>query len=294
MDLATRLFAPFEGRRSATPLALYRIVFFVGLLLHFGPSLLWLDENYAAGVIRSDEWSHWLYMNLWRIPPVLVRIGSLVTLAAIVLAMVGWWTRAAVIVGGVGMYVFASFNGLPVQTLALVDTWALLLLWMICGGGDAALSLRALREKKSEPATEPKLLGALIAYQALLIVFFSGIEKLLAGWPATNELHRLFSYPAGFVTRDWPLGVGLLHDRGFTRVLCTMTLFIELGSPILLLFRRTRLWALLAWELFFLGVVATIEVPPLFYCMFAPAPLLLLDDEQFDRLAKRLRLLPRR
>ena len=273
-----RLFAPFEGRRSATPIAIFRISFFFGLALHFGPSLLWLDETYAPDVVRQREWSHWLFHGLARLPPGLIRVASIVILLALALGVLGLWTRAAAIVAGVGLYLFASFNAIQVQTLAIVDAWAILLLWMICGGGDRALSIGSLIKKHEGPATEPRLLSSLIAYQILLVVFSSGVEKLLAGWPGTNELHVVLSYPKGFIVRDWVAATAWLHDPRLDRALGVCTLIVELGAPIGLLFRRTRLIALVLWEIFFLGIVVMLEVPPLFYCMFAPGPLLLLEE----------------
>ena len=58
------------------------------------------------------------------------------------------------------------------------------------------------------------------------------------------------------------------------------TLAVELGTPILLLCGARACAALVAYELFFLGIIAMLEVPPLFYFIFASAPLLALDDDQ--------------
>ena len=50
-----RLFAPFEGTRDPRPLAIVRIAFFSGLLLHFAPSLIWLDIGYGHGAPAGLE-----------------------------------------------------------------------------------------------------------------------------------------------------------------------------------------------------------------------------------------------
>lgn len=284
-----RWFAPFEGTRDARPVAIFRIAFFGGLALHFFPSLIHLDEAYAPGALRTEEWSHWLFLHFSRISPGTLHQMALLTMIACVFGVVGLWPRLAAIVCGAGFYCFASFNGLPVQTLALLDAWAILLLWMICGGGSAAFSLEALLGKKPGERREPKLLSALILYQILLAVFFSGVEKLLAGWPGTNEMRILLSYPKGFLVRDWVFRSAWLHGAALTSALTWLTVLVELGTPILLLIRRTRPWALALYELFFLGIITMLEVPPLFYFIFAFGALLALDDDDLARLGALLR-----
>jgi hypothetical protein len=290
-SLPARLFAAFEGTRSAYPIAIFRVAFFVGLALHFFPSLVVLDENYTSGALRTEEWNHWLYVSLQHIPHATLRIWSVLTMVACVMGIVGLWPRAAAIVTGVGLYVFASFNGLPVQTLALVDAWAILLAWMICGGGAEALSVDAYLKKRrtkgdaaGEPPRAPKLLSGLVLYQALLGTFFAGIEKVLAGWPGTNEMGILLNYPRGYIVRDWVAASSWLHGSVVTRGFTWLTLFVEIGCPVVLALGRprARVLALVVWEAFFLGIVAMLQVPPLFYCIFAVGGVLALDDQQVE------------
>lgn len=282
-------FAPFEGVCNPYPIAVFRIAFFAGLALHFFPALIHLDDAFAPGSLRTQEWNHWLFIHFWRIPHGVLRAASIVTMLACVLALVGLRPRVAAIVGGAGCYLFASFNGLHLQTLAIVNAWAILLLWMICGGGSAVLSVDALLRGASPRPPQPKLLPRLVLYQALLAVFFSGVEKLLAGWPASNEMGIVLAYPKGFLVRDWVWSTAWLHGPGITRVLSWFTVLVEIGTPIGLLFRRTRLISFVAYQVFFLGIIAMLEVPPLFYGMFAFGVLPALDDALLDRIAARLR-----
>ncbi len=276
-SLSDRFFAQFEGTREPIAVAIFRIAFFGGLALHFFPPLLHLDDAYARAGLRTDEWSHWLYLHFTRFPRGAIHVAAVATMLGIVMGVVGLFPRVAAIVSFAGCYAFASFNGLPVQTLALVNAWAILLLWSICGGGGGALSVDALLRRSR--AREPRLFASLALYQTLLVVFFSGVEKLLAGWPLSNEMALLLSYPKGFLVRDWVAAAGWLHAPTVGGLLSSLTLVVELGAPIGLLFRRTRWLSLIVYQAFFAGIVAALEVPPLFYCMFAAGGLLALDDE---------------
>lgn len=288
-----RFFRAFEGTRNAYPVAVFRIVFFVGLALHFFPSLIWFDEGYRPGALRTEEWSEWLYEHFWRWPQRDLHVLAVVTMIACVMGIVGVLPRVAAIVSGVGLYAFASFNAIHLQTLALVEAWAILLIWMICGGGVAALSIEALvrrREGEAGAPREPTLLPGLVLYQVLLAVFFAGVEKVLAGWPFNNEMGIVLSYPRGFLVRDWVAASPFMHGWIVTHFASWFTMVAELGTPIALLFKRTRLVALVLYEVFFLGIIAMLEVPPLFYCTFAAGGLLALDDEEVGRICARLRL----
>lgn len=257
-----RLFAPFEGSRDPLALAIVRVAFFLGLLVHFAPSLLWLDLGYGRGAVRTDAWNHWLFSHLWRIPPGVLRAMAVVTLAACVAGIAGRWTRYAAAIAFAGCYAFASFNSIHLQTLALIPAWAILILWTLCG------------ERQN------KLLGGLILFQVLLAVWFSGLEKVLAGWPGTNDMAVVLGYPRGFLVRDWVAALPVLHGPVMSHVFTYGTLAVELGAPLALLHPRTRLVAFVAWEAFFLGIIAMLEVPPLFYFIFAAAPVLALSDAQ--------------
>ncbi|MCC6993974.1 MAG: HTTM domain-containing protein [Deltaproteobacteria bacterium] len=293
----------FEAPRSPYPLAVFRILFFAALALHFFPSLLRLDDSYSPRLLRTEEWSHWLYVRFWRIPHGWLRAMSVVTMLACLAGLVGLRPRIAAAVAFAGCYAFASFNGLHVQTLALLSAWAVLMLMALCGGGSAVWSvdavLRRWRQRRrgspasaDAPPTEPGLLPSLLLFQLLLAVFFAGIEKLLAGWPGSNEMGILMSYPRGFMLRDWAVSASFLHGEVATSLMTWLTILVELGTPILLLVGRTRRAALLAYQLFFLGIIAMMEVPPLFYLLFAGGALLALRDSEVAWVLARFRARP--
>lgn len=301
--LLERCLRPFEVMRSPYPMALFRIIFFAALALHFVPSLLRLDQAYSPRLMRTEEWSHWLYIRFWRVPHAWLRVLSVLTMLGCAMGIIGLRPRIAAALGGAGCYCFASFNGLYVQTLALISTWAILLLMVLCGGGSAVWSVDAVirrwRQRRAAPAgtspapetpTESGLLPALILFQLLLGVFFAGVEKLLAGWPRSNEMGILLNYPRGFMLRDWAVAATWLHGDVVTSLMTWFTVLVELGTPLLLLLRRTRRWALAAYQLLFLGIIAMMAVPPLFYFMFAGGALLALGDAEVEWLLARLRV----
>lgn len=85
------------------------------------------------------------------------------------------------------------------------------------------------------------------------------------------------------MVRDWVASSSFLHGSFAGHALSWLTVGIELMTPAGLLFRRTRVAALIVFELFFLGIIAMLEVPALFYFTFAFGGLLALDDEQVTR-----------
>ena len=192
-----KLFAPFEGERDPLPIAIVRIAFFGGLAIHFFPALCHLDDSYAPGALRTDEWSHWLFVHVPTPAAPRARGAGALTMLAVVPAMVGLFTRDRRdrLRRSASTRSRAS-TACRCRPSRLLDAWAILLLWMICGGGDGR-SRSTRSAARPSPAREPKLLASLILFQILLAVFFSGIEKLLAGWPGTNEMGVVFSLPEG-------------------------------------------------------------------------------------------------
>lgn len=286
-----RFFAWFEGEANDHLLAVFRVAFFGGVAAHFFPYLLDTDDSYRRGALRSDEWNHWLFLRFDELSPGTVNALAFVTMAAVIAALLGFRTRTSATVAGLGCYAFASFNGLPVQTLALVNTWAIFMAYALADGGSGRFSVDAWMAKREgkELRRETRLLPGLIVTQVWVAVFFAGIEKVLAGWPFVNEMGVVMSYPKGFLLRNWVTDVALLRAPFVTKSFTWFTIFVELLAPPLLLWKRTRLWALLSWELLFLGIIAMLEVPPLFFCMFAFGPLLLLDDADVTHLVGRFR-----
>lgn len=278
-----KIFAAFEGPCNPYPLAIFRIFFFSGLIIHFFPSFIWFDDNYLPNIMRSGNWNMWLYENFLKLPHALVIICAFLTCAACICGLVGLWPRLSAMVTGVGLYTFASVNSLNVQSLALLFVWSTLWIWAVAGGGNEVLSLENKLEGLS-PRPGDRMCRGLIGWYLMLVLFFAGHEKLLTHWPQSEEMTALFKFPAGIVVRGpW---VHLPHEvqRFLGISIGLATVLVQLGVPVLTAFRKTRLYALIVYELFFIGIVTVLNVPLLFYLVMAPGGLLLLDDEHFERL----------
>jgi hypothetical protein len=273
---ANRLFAPFEGKGPRYPIAIFRLAFFAGLCIHFFPTLINLSGHYDLGSLRTNEWNRWLFDRFGDLPHSALRALSVLTMAACLTGFAGIAPRVSALVAGVGLYSFSSFNGLGIQTLALIPTWAILALWSVLGGGNAVLSLPS-RFRRFDTG-ESRLLPSLITFQILLAVFFSGLEKMLVGWPGSDDLRILFCYPPDSFVRNWIPSCPILQGPLAAGAFSLATVLVEIGTPLLLLWKRTRMVALVAYEIFFVSIIATLSVPPLFFLIFAFGGLLVLDD----------------
>ena len=281
---ADKLFGYFEARCDPRPLALFRILFYGGLAVHFGPSLIWTEENFSSTAFRTNQWNRWLYNAFESLSPNVVLILAVLTGVAVLVGILGLHARGAAIATALGLYTFTSFNALNLQTLALGLAWALLWLWALAGTGDEVWALKVNKAARNKLATSaPMLCRALIVLQLQLGLFFAGIEKITAGWPMTNEMHVLLSYPGGFILRPWVANQPFFEYQWVGMALTVLTLVVELGIPILFLFKKTRLPAVAAYQLFFLGIVAMLQVPPLFYAVYAGCGILVLSDAETRR-----------
>src|SRR5439155_18750697 len=88
-------FARFEGDRDGKMVAVFRIAFFAGLLFHFAPGLIWLDDAYARRGLRTLEWSEWLYRQFPHLSHGTLRALSGTTLAGMTAGLVGLRPRIA-------------------------------------------------------------------------------------------------------------------------------------------------------------------------------------------------------
>jgi hypothetical protein len=272
-----RLFRNFEAECNPYPLCLFRILFYAGLALHFGPSLLHFDANYGSAVEHATAW-HALEHFRWTPSDATRGALAVSAVSGIVLGLVGLWPRLAAALAGIGAYGLACVGSQNTQTLALSYVWFVLWTWSVTGGGDEVLSVAAWR-RRGPPRRATRLTRSLIAVHLTIGFFFAGIEKLFAGWLTEPVMGTLLKYPEFTILRPWAVGLTEPWASRVGKGLDTATLLVELGVPIAIMVRRLRTLALLGMVLFFVGILLLMEVPPLFGSLFCGAALLLADDQ---------------
>lgn len=280
--MASKLWGYFEGECNPYPLAWFRILFYAGIALHFFPALLYWDDNFSPQAYRWDQWNHTLFALLPQLPGWVTGMLAATTVAACTAGLLGIYPRAAALVTGLGCYVFASFNALNVQTLAISSAWAVFFVWAVGGGGDEVLSLRSLLHGPKRAGA--KATRSLIVFQLLAGFTFAGIEKISAGWVTRNEMSLLLSSPEGYIVRGWIAGTDFARSPLVGWAFTYLTVLIELTIAFWLAWRRTRLAAIVVYQLFFLGIILMLEVPPLFYFLYAGGMLLAIDDATAQKL----------
>src|SRR5690606_23759221 len=168
-------------------LSVFRTILFSSAFVHFAPTLLALHENYSAHAFRVTAWAPAIGRSLTPYLPEAAVAAAVAGTAFSVAGAMGYATRRSAAVVGASWYSLASINSLHTQTLALSALWAMLLLWAVVPGGKPVL--RTTRITIS--------LSSLIQFYFFGTLFFSGIEKVMAGWPWSGSMYRLQYYPEG-------------------------------------------------------------------------------------------------
>jgi hypothetical protein len=274
-----RLFARTSGLGHPLPLALFRILIYGTCLLHFAPVVLAPNDNFGRSAFRVSNWDPAIFDLGANLPRVIVLVLGGMSMVGAFLGVVGVAPRVAAILTGAGCYSLASLNGLNVQTLALGPLWGILTIWSIAGGGAGALSLRRGR-RSVDGVEEDRLSRGLIGYFLLLTVFLAGIEKLWSAWPYASQMDRLLMYPSATLLRGWAVAGPTESRQVWGAALDWLTLSVELLIPLWIFAFSVRWLSVLIWIGFFLGIVAVLEVPPLFLGEYLVVPLLLIDDEK--------------
>jgi spore coat protein CotH len=271
-----------ERPRDPRPIALLRITLFFGVIVHFGPALLAHDVEFAHTAVRARLHNGWLYDHLEQVPRAVVGVFALALVASAASAACGFRVRFASAATMLLSWVFASWNALPVQTIALLCAWSLIPVYAVLPGSASTWSIDAWLAKKQGRTLEPP--GAVASVAWFLVVwpvFFAGIEKIVSGWLQRNEMAMLFRTPPGYILRDVTFALPL-QQEWLSQAIGWGTVFVELTAPTLLLFRRTRAVGLFLWVSLFLGIVALIEVPPLFFAIFFFGVFLSLETDELD------------
>lgn len=261
------------------PLTVFRIILVLGLALHFLPATFAHRANYAHNIVRFPVILPELGEFLVGIPGSM-QVTHIVFVAALIGACTLRATRLFFALLVLCLYAYLSVNALNTNTLGLWPTLNICTLFAILPSGNARYRLSQPFLPKIEFGSAPRLLPILILIQVLGAFFFAGLEKLLAGWYASDPMKEFLSLPPGSIVRPWVYSLFSGGVPGFLSVLLTVaTLMGEITLPVLAIFRKWRLVVLIVFEIFFAGVMLVLDIPPLFYLIFAGGALLLLTRD---------------
>lgn len=294
MASATRIDSP----EQAWSLALFRIIFYAGLLLHFLPSFVHFDEFYGPERFRQATWSLELSSTL-------AFLGgaprwALATCAVVgcISGLLGFRARLAAVMAGLGLYGLCIVSSAATQTLALSYVWFVLWTLAIFGGGNevfaidghlAKLELGQPRSSTQGSSSLARFTRPIIAAHLLLTLFLAGLEKLAQGWPTSNVMGQLLLLPDQTILRAWLVGLPAPWALKLGLVGSVATLVIELGLPALALIPRARALCALLLAGFFAGVLAVLQVPVLFALIYWGGCLLLLPSREASKLRRTMR-----
>lgn len=241
-----------------------RLCLYVGLALHFAPSLLWYHENYAADAFRTTRYGFWLHAQIGDAP-------LFPTLAACLLLLVGtsmvfaWsaWRRLGHTLVLLGLYLLCSVSSLYTSSLSVQAVFGVLAAMALFDTPRAYLQMRI----------------AIVAFLATSM-FCAGLEKFSADWWQNNEMYVFLASPTGYITQPWAeawakANLDLAWVLG--QALSVLTVLFQWLSPPLLLFKKTRLLGVIFCAGFFAAILVTFQVPLLFPLLYLPGFALALD-----------------
>ncbi|HUR95618.1 MAG TPA: HTTM domain-containing protein [Gemmatimonadales bacterium] len=163
-----------------------------------------------------------------------LRSLYVVTMVAGVLALVGWWTRTALLVLAAGIWIFVahlySYGGVHHEAAL----FSILLVCLACSPSGDSFSLDALiRDRRGDggPRVVDTASWALrLAHVLLAMTYFStGMTKVIDGGPNWINGYTLQGYLFGdAIARGLPLGIWLARQHELCVVLSVYTLLFEL------------------------------------------------------------------
>jgi hypothetical protein len=275
-------FAPETARNLAAARIVLGLQALWILLSRDIPALSALPAGFWAEVSPSARWRYLLFEG----HPLLEHALQTIALVALAGVVLGAWPRLCCLVAGLLLYHLS-----PLETLFFTPSpWSKgltipvlgLLVLALSPCGDA-LSLARSRPHES-PAAEYAWPLRLVQALVCLSYFFSGWAKLsAAGWQwasaanmrawllLSNQDDQLAVFQAG--------GLWIADRPALCLLMGILALFLDLGFPLALAFRRARLAFLCAAALFHLAVLFTLN----YAFLSAPLLLVLADWEALAR-----------
>lgn len=256
----------FFGPISARPLGLFRIVFGVVILSFLALRAFDFDYWFTdAGLLQGSEareaagplrFSPLQYVQ----DPVSVRTFMAATALITLLFTLGWRTRLMTVLLYFGM--LSLLHRDVVSNCGIDSLIVIMLFYMMFASSGAAYSFDALREaRRRGTVAEPLIIPwpqRLIQIQLVMIYFATAIYKCNgATWlNGTAIYYILQNTEVGRFRLDplseYPLAINVLTHSA---------LVAEFSLVVLLWFRSTRPWAILAGIGLHIGVLFTVNIP---------------------------------
>lgn len=202
--------------------------------------------------------------------PVIIQLAMAGWALAALLLLVGMWTRLSAVAAWLLSTSFATLN--PYIDNAGDEVRGIILFYLIWCPGGAVWSVDAWRQRQGDrPAVfVPPWPLRLLFLQLVLIYFSNGLYKLTGSdWRSGTSLYDVLSDPT--LTRWSYAEVPVPYE--LTRLLTWLILAWEIGFPLLVLWRKTRIAALEFGVAFHLGIGLTLELgwfAPYMLCLYLP------------------------
>lgn len=211
-----------------------------------------------AGDVDLD----WLW-GPWNANPAALRFFMLALTVALAFMLIGFQTRLATIAVWVLMVSFDNLNPYVENNGDVAR--AILLLYLVLTPCGAAWSLDRWRERRRTGDDRPAFVHPwplrLLFLQMILMYFFNGAYKLFgADWREGSSLYYVLASPvlSRVSYAEFPAPIWL------TRLASHIVLIWELGFPLWVAMRWTRIPALIIGVLFHIGIWMSMELG--FFC----------------------------
>jgi hypothetical protein len=260
MSVLDRLFQPqWAGGWSAA-----RVLFALVALLTHGPRIMHIEDAYASTDMLFAQFP-FRFNAHFILSPQTATIFWAVGIAGCL--MILWGGRLAKI--GICVFLLGSWVLLLSESLN-IKAYDRLLTWVAWGMLLGPIGERGLTAKHRSPVGRWFLLWCYAA-----IYGSTGFHKLLMepqGWfsgeiLSLHVLHRYFGMT--------PLGIWVSDKLWIMAPASWFTLLFECGFPLLIWWRRTSHWVLLAGVFTHIGILLLMNVGPFSYVAIAAYPVLL-------------------
>ncbi|MBI2071057.1 MAG: DUF393 domain-containing protein [Elusimicrobia bacterium] len=276
----------FLEERSSLSLSLFRMAVAWTVGFHVLPTFFEMGDNYLSVSFREYNASFFPIPVLeWvaKHPDWVVWAMAGAFVVSLVFFFIGFLTPASGAILYLSSYYFYARNSLHIGTLSWDMFLVVFFLVFWCPYLGDSFSIDSLIRGDPEPwrKKRPFHIQRLLQMVLASFYFYTALWKC---WPQGNWLsdqpyYYLMHYPDGGVMKQFP-GRSLLAA---SPVLCDWLegaiLAFEFTSPLWLFWKKTRVFAILAWIFFHIMLVVTMHVPTIFFFLFIPMLMLFIDPE---------------